>query len=159
MAYQLLLPHALHSHIYEDVEFRFDAFRQFTPSRKAFLEVVDKTFRGVPFQQYLVFSWFMRKIRQRFVNEMYLKPLVLQAFVSFIFFKELGILPKSEHFRKGGHFMTELKEKRREKEEFFLFRKAKRTEYVKRKCENCDRFCIHRVLMNISIPHWDYWNL
>ena len=49
---------------------------------------------------------------------------------------------------KYGVEMAKLKEMRREKEEFFLFRKAKRTEYVKRKCENCDRFCIHRVLMS-----------
>jgi len=96
---------------YEDVEFSFDAFRRFTPSRKAFLEVVDKTFRGINLDQNLLFSWFMFRIRQDFVKELYLKPLVLRAFVSFLFFKELGILPKSERFKEGGELMTELKEK------------------------------------------------
>lgn len=97
---------------YEDVEFRFDTFgKRFTPSRKSFLEVVDKSFRGGVLDQDLLFSWFMRNIRQGFVNEVYLKPSVLQAFVSFRFFKELGILPKSEHLKEGGELMTELKEK------------------------------------------------
>jgi len=96
---------------YEDVEFRFDAFRQFTPSRKTFLEVVDKAFRGRILDQNLLISWCMRNIRQGFVNKAYLKPSVLQAFVSFLFFKELGILPKNEYFREGGELMSELKEK------------------------------------------------
>lgn len=53
----------------------------------------------------------MASIRQDFVNESYLKPLVLRAFVSFLFFKKLGILPQKEHPKRGGELMTELKEK------------------------------------------------
>ncbi len=96
---------------YENIKFRFDEFRQFAPSRKAFLEVVDKTFRGVNIEPALLFSWFMTPIRQGFVNEAYLKPRVLRAFVSLLFFKKLEILPQKANFKTGGVLMTELREK------------------------------------------------
>jgi CRISPR-associated protein Csh1 len=96
---------------YENVEFRFDGFRRFAPSQKVFLEVVNKTFRGINLEPDLLFSWFMTPIRQGFVYESYLKPLVLQAFVSLLFFKALGILSQKEHLKEGGKLMTDLKEK------------------------------------------------
>ncbi len=96
---------------YENIEFRFDMLKQFTPSQKAFLEVVDKTFRGINIDQDLLFSWFMTSIRQDFVNESYLKPRVLRAFVSFLFFKKLGILSSRTYFKERRIFMTVLKEK------------------------------------------------
>ena len=43
--------------------------------------------------------------------------------------------------------MTELKEARQEKEEFFLFSNTRKTEYVKRKCEECGKICTHRILL------------
>lgn len=94
-----------------NVEFRFDEFRIFAPSQKIFLEVVDKTFRGTNLDPDLLFSWFMTPIRQGFVNESYLKPLILRAFVSLLFFRKLGILPQKGHLEIGGEFMTELKER------------------------------------------------
>ncbi len=96
---------------YEHVEFRFDELRRFAPSQKMFLEVVDKTFRGVNVEPTLLFSWFMRAIRQDFVRGAYLKLLVLKAFLSLLFFKKLGILPKKEFIKTGGEIMSELKEK------------------------------------------------
>ncbi len=97
---------------YENVEFNFDDFRRlFAPSQKVFLEVVDKTFRGISIEPNLIFSWFMTPIRRAFVNESNLKPLVLQALVSFLFFKALGILKQKEHLKRGGKLMTVLREK------------------------------------------------
>lgn len=96
---------------YESIEFRFDTFRKFTPSQKEFLEVVDKTFRGINLEPTIIFSWFMKPIREGFVKESYLKPLALQALVSFLFFKKLGIIPQKQLFKKGDTLMTELKEK------------------------------------------------
>lgn len=102
---------------YQDIEFRFDEFRKFTPSRKEFLEVIDKTFRGVTFEPNILFSWFMRHLRENFIRGFYLKPLALQAFVSLLFFKKLGIVHQEQSFSKGDRFMTELKEKA---EDFFI---------------------------------------
>jgi CRISPR-associated protein Csh1 len=96
---------------YDNVEFRFDILKQFIPSTKTFFEIIDKTFRGITIDKNLLFSLFLNRIRQSFISEAYLKPLVLQAFVSFLFFKELGILPKNEDFKNGGEVMSELKEK------------------------------------------------
>ena len=48
---------------------------------------------------------------------------------------------------KYGVEMSKLREERQEKEEYFLFREGKRTEYVKRRCKNCGRICTHRILM------------
>jgi len=96
---------------YENIEFRFDILKQFIPSQKTFFEIIDKTFRGVTIDKNLLFSLFLNRIRQSFISEAYLKPLVLQAFVSFLFFKELGILTKNEDFKNGGEIMSELKER------------------------------------------------
>jgi CRISPR-associated protein Csh1 len=96
---------------YENIEFRFDTFRRFTPSQKEFLEVVDKAFRGTNLESNILFSWFMETIRQGFINELYLKPLVLQAFVSLLFFKKLEIIRQHKAFKEGGKLMTELKDK------------------------------------------------
>jgi len=96
---------------YEDIEFRFDILKEFIPSQKTFFEIIDKTFRGITIDKNLLFSLFLNRIRQSFISEAYLKPLVLQAFVSFSFFKELGILTKNEDFKNGGEIMSELKER------------------------------------------------
>jgi len=96
---------------YEDIEFRFDILKLFIPSQKTFFEIIDKTFRGITIDKNLLFSLFLNRIRQSFISEAYLKPLVLQAFVSFSFFKELGILTKNEDFKNGGEIMSELKER------------------------------------------------
>jgi CRISPR-associated protein Csh1 len=97
---------------YENIEFRFDILKQFIPSQKTFFEIIDKTFRGITIDKNLLFSLFLNRIRQSFISEAYLKPVVLQAFVSFLFFKELGILTKNEDFKKnGGEIMGELKER------------------------------------------------
>jgi len=101
---------------YENIEFRFDILKQFIPSQKTYFEIVDKIFRGLTIDKNLIFSLFLNKIYQSFINEEYLKPLVLQAFVCLLFFKELGILPKNEDYKNGGEIMSELKEKA---EEFF----------------------------------------
>lgn len=93
---------------YENVEFRFDVFRKFAPTREAFLEVIDKTFRGINLDQSIIFSWLMIPIRQSFVDDLYLK-LVLRALVTFLFFKKLEILPRDKYFAKGGQLMNELK--------------------------------------------------
>ncbi|HEX9667317.1 MAG TPA: TIGR02556 family CRISPR-associated protein, partial [Thermodesulfobacteriota bacterium] len=96
---------------YPNIEYRFDGLRKFTPSQKEFLEIVDKTFRGINLESNILFSWFMKPIRQGFINQSCLKPLVLQAFVSLLFFKKLGIIPQEKPFTKGDKLMTELKEK------------------------------------------------
>jgi CRISPR-associated protein Csh1 len=97
---------------YENVNFRFDEFRQFAPSQKDFLEIVYKTFRGVGIKSTILFSWFMRKISQEFIHDRPLKLLVLKAFISFLFFKRLGIISQTNYLtKKGGGFMNELKEK------------------------------------------------
>lgn len=104
---------------YENIEFRFSNLTRrppnnipsLIPSRKNFLEVIDKTFRGVSLDKYLLFSWFMTTIRGIFVKEGYLKPWVLWAFVSLLFFEELGVLPAETSLREGGDFMAELGEK------------------------------------------------
>ncbi len=102
---------------YENIEFRFDELRRFITFQKSFLEVVDKTFRGLNIEPNLLFSWFMGRIRQEFIHDAYLKFLVLRAFVSFLFFKKLGIMPSNKTLnKKGGEFMNELKEKA---EDFF----------------------------------------
>jgi CRISPR-associated protein Csh1 len=94
-----------------NIEFRFDILKQFISSQKTFFEIIDKTFRGITIDKNLLFSLFLNRIRQSFVNETYLKPLVLKAFVSFLFFKELGILTKNEDFKNGGEIVSELKER------------------------------------------------
>jgi len=96
---------------YENIEFRFDILKQFIPSQKTFFEIIDKTFRGITIDKNLLFSLFLNRIRQSFISEAYLKPLVLEAFISFLFFKELGILTKNEDFKNGGEIMSELKER------------------------------------------------
>lgn len=48
---------------------------------------------------------------------------------------------------KYGVEMAKLKEARQEKEEYFLFSSARKTEYVKRKCEECGKVCTHRILL------------
>jgi len=115
---------------YENIEFRFSNLTRkpsndissLIPSQKSFLEVVDKTFRGVPLDRNLIFSRFMATIRRIFandindINDMNLKLWVLWAFVSIMFFEELGILPANSQMEKGGDLMAELGEKA---EEFF----------------------------------------
>ena len=96
---------------YEDIKFRFDILKQFIPSQKTFFEIIDKTFRGITIDKNLLFSLFLNRIQQSFISDTYLKPLVLQAFVSLLFFKELGILTKNEVLKNGGEIMSELKEK------------------------------------------------
>jgi len=109
----------------DKIEFNFFNLRKkpsaeivpLVPSQKAFLEIVDKTFRGVALDKDLIFSWFMNTIRGVFVKEGYLKPWVLWAFISLLFFKELGVLSTPiEDLWKGGVNMACLKEKA---EEFF----------------------------------------
>jgi len=94
----------------ENIEFRFDVFRGFV-SNCDFLEVVDKTFRGVTFTRSLLFSWFIKSIRDSFIKEQYLKPVVLRAFVCLNFFEKLQILEKNNLPIKRGVIMTELKNK------------------------------------------------
>ena len=92
----------------ENVEFNFYEFRRFSPSNKAFLEVVDKCFRGLPINRELIFLWIMRVIRQGFANDLYLKPAVLRGLSALLFFHELGVLRQVEHQSQGGATMTEL---------------------------------------------------
>jgi CRISPR-associated protein Csh1 len=94
---------------YEDIKFRFDILKHFITSTKTFFEIIDKTFRGITIDKNLLFSLFLNRIQQSFISDTYLKPLVLQAFVSFLFFKELGILTKNEVLKNGGEIMSELK--------------------------------------------------
>lgn len=111
---------------YENIEFRFNNLSRrpskdvpsLIPTRKEFLEIVDKTFRGVSLDKNLLFSWFMTTIRGVFANEGYLKPWVLWAFISLLFFEELGILsmPGSRELQGGGGSMVGLGA---EAEEFF----------------------------------------
>jgi CRISPR-associated protein Csh1 len=109
---------------YENIEFGFNNLTRrpsndipsLIPSQKAFLEVVDKTFRGVLLNRDLIFSWFMSTVRGVFAKEGYLKPWVLWAFVSLLFFEKLGVLPAKARIQKGGDLMAELGEKA---EEFF----------------------------------------
>ena len=49
---------------------------------------------------------------------------------------------------KYGVEMAKLKEERQEREEFFLVAENKQTEYVERRCDNCNRVCLHRILMS-----------
>jgi len=100
---------------YENIEFRFDVFRGFVSSGN-FLEVIDKTFRGTTLNRSLLFSWLMKTIRKYFINEQYLKPIILRAFVCLNFFEKLGILEKNNYIIKRGAIMTDLKDKA---EEFF----------------------------------------
>jgi CRISPR-associated protein Csh1 len=111
---------------YENIEFRFSNLTRrpskdipsLIPTRKEFLEIVDKTFRGVSLDRDLLFSWFMTTIRGIFANEGYLKPWVFWAFISLLFFGELGTLSMSgsEKLQEGGVSMVELGAKA---EEFF----------------------------------------
>mgnify|MGYP001026684905 CR=1 FL=1 len=108
---------------YENIQFRFDRFRQFTPSRKAILATIDHVFRGIPLERAVVFRWLMDTIRERFTKEQYLKVVVLDAKVVVLdalaatrFFAELDILPSSESLPEGDGIMTDLKPKA---EEFF----------------------------------------
>lgn len=101
---------------YENIEFRFSNLTRrpsndissLVPSQKGFLEVVDKTFRCISLDKSLLYSWFMSTIRGVFAKQNYLKPWVLQAFVSLLFFKELGILPNDTQLQEGGVKMAEL---------------------------------------------------
>lgn len=106
---------------YENVEFRFDIFREFVSSDD-FLEVIDKIFRGITINRTLLFSWLMKTLRtyfikEQYIKEQYLKPVVLRAFVCLNFFEKLGILEKNNYtIIKRGAIMTELKN---EAEKFF----------------------------------------
>ncbi len=101
---------------YENIEFRFSNLTRrpsndissLVPSQEGFLEVVDKTFRCISLDKSLLYSWFMSTIRGVFAKQNYLKPWVLQAFVSLLFFKELGILPNDTQLQEGGVKMAEL---------------------------------------------------
>ena len=76
-----------------------------------FLKVVDKIFRGVTLTRSLLFSWLMRSIRESFIKEQYLKPVILKAFVCLNFFEKLQILEKNNFLIKRGVIMSELKNK------------------------------------------------
>jgi CRISPR-associated protein Csh1 len=95
---------------YDNIEFRFNEFKRFTPSNKAFLEIVDKSFRGLPTDRDLIFSWLMGRIIPSFIKNEYLKPLVLRGLSALLFFNELGILKLSLSRMKdgGGEMMTEI---------------------------------------------------
>jgi len=93
---------------YTDIEFRFDEFRRFTPSRKAFLEVVDRVFRGLPLDRDLMLSWIMSRLRQDFSGDRYLKPLVLRGLSALLFFDRLEMFEQHNQQVKGGELMVEL---------------------------------------------------
>ncbi|MEJ5287443.1 MAG: CRISPR-associated protein, Csd1 family [Candidatus Kapaibacterium sp.] len=95
----------------QNIKFTFDDFRKFTPSVDSFLEIVDKTFKGVKFDAKLIISWMMNRIREMFRKENYLKQTVLQAFISILFFKKLGLFYNNNDIKEGGQIMNELKEK------------------------------------------------
>ena len=91
-----------------NIEFRFDEFRRFTPSRETFLEVVDRVFRGLPIDRDLILSWIMAAIRQRFSQDEYLKPWVLRGLSALLFFSELGLFRPLNQQADGGNPMTVL---------------------------------------------------
>ena len=93
---------------YADIKFRFDGFRRFTPSNKAFLEVIDRVFRGLPIDRNLVMSWIMSRVKLDFSGDRYLKPLVLKGLSALLFFSELKLFEQSNQRVKGGKLMTEL---------------------------------------------------
>lgn len=96
---------------YVNIEFKYDILRKFAPSYKSFLEVVDKTFRGSKINTELIFSWFMNKIREQFSKNDYLKILVLNAFVCYLFLERLKSLDKTScNFKMGGEIMNDLKD-------------------------------------------------
>lgn len=97
---------------YDDIKFNFDELRRFIPSKDVFLEVVDKTFRGIKLHKELLFHLFMQRIRQDFLEGRYLKHTVLQAFISLLFLNKLKLLSSNmETFTTGGKIMSELREK------------------------------------------------
>jgi len=95
---------------YGAIRFGFEGLRRLVPSRKAFLDVVDRIFRGSWLEPKLLFSWFMKPVRERFVEGKYLKPIVLRSFVTLLFFKEAGCIKMvdkpSPDGRKGGEVMN-----------------------------------------------------
>lgn len=97
---------------YENIKFRFDVLKKFIPSPQSFFDVLDKIFCGVSLDSELFFSWVMSRIRQNFIKGSYLKSKeVLEALISFMFLKKLGLLPQKQIFYQGGEIMTELIEK------------------------------------------------
>jgi len=107
---------------YENIEFRFDIFREFVSSEDV-REMIDKTFRGITLNRSLLFSWLMKTTRKCFIKikdlikEQYsIKLVVLRAFVCVNFFEKLGVLEKNNYIIKRGAIMTKLRNKA---EEFF----------------------------------------
>lgn len=104
---------------YENIIFSFDLFKQFIPSKKQFLELVNQIFTGRSINSQTIFLCFMNKIREEFLKEKssYLDILTLQAFLCLLFLKKLGILNEEKaNKNKGGVFMDDLK---KEIETFF----------------------------------------
>ncbi|MCM8807913.1 MAG: TIGR02556 family CRISPR-associated protein [candidate division WOR-3 bacterium] len=102
---------------YQNIKFSFRELRKFVPSQKFYFEILYKIFKNENINREMIFSCFMEKIREEFTKENYLTPLVLQAFISFLFFQKLNILyPKTEYYEEGGEFMNELE---KSMEEFF----------------------------------------
>ena len=63
---------------------------------KYFFEIVDKVFRGIPIDFSILIKFFMKKIRDEFINDRFFSPTLKSALMSTLFFEHLGLITLKE---------------------------------------------------------------
>jgi len=86
----------------KNVEFTFRRLKEFTESIKSFLNLVEKIFKRRKIDYYFLLSNIMRKLRQAFANNYFIKPSILHAWQILMFLQRLNILDNYE----GGKMIT-----------------------------------------------------
>ena len=86
----------------KNVEFTFRRLKEFTESIKSFLNLVEKIFKRRKIDYYFLLSNIMRKLRQAFANNYFIKPSILHAWQILMFLQRLNILYNYE----GGKMIT-----------------------------------------------------
>ncbi|MCI4624484.1 MAG: TIGR02556 family CRISPR-associated protein [Candidatus Magnetoovum sp. WYHC-5] len=76
----------------KDILFNFYVLRVFFNSIKEFLNITEQIFKKIPLNYDFVISKFIEYIRDRFVNDNYIKISALQSFVCLLFFNHFGLL-------------------------------------------------------------------
>jgi len=80
----------------KNVEFTFSGLKEFIESVKIFLNLVEKIFKRRKIDYYFLLSNIMRKLRQSFANNYFIKPLILHAWQILLFLQRLNILDNYE---------------------------------------------------------------
>lgn len=75
----------------KDIKYHYGLIKDFIPSVKSFLEVVNKSFKGQKIDKQYIFEMIMDRLRGLFNSNTFMKTGVLQAFICLIYLNELGL--------------------------------------------------------------------